>query len=120
MFAEVQSTFEQYKLQWCKLVGVCADNAPSMVGARKGIIEILKERATAMNVQKCDIIILHSIIYQQNLCSKYIRLKNVIDVIVDTIHFIRSRGLNHRQFKAFLDELSSEHDDTMMWHIIAM
>lgn len=32
-------------------------------------------------------------------------------VVVSTINFIRSRGLNHRQFKAFLDELSSEHDD---------
>lgn len=111
IFAEVQSTFEQFGLQWCKLVGVCTDGAPSMVGSRKGFIGILKERATAMNVQECDLIILHCIIHQQNLCSKSIRLKNVMDVVVNTINFIRSRGLNHRQFKAFLDELSSEHDD---------
>ncbi|CAH1108541.1 unnamed protein product [Psylliodes chrysocephalus] len=34
-----------------------------------------------------------------------------MDVVVNAINIIRSRGLNHRQFKAFLDELSSEHDD---------
>ncbi|CAH1106332.1 unnamed protein product [Psylliodes chrysocephalus] len=53
----------------------------------------------------------HCIIHQQNLCSKSSRLKNVIDVVVNTVNFIRSRGLNNRQFKAFLDELSLEHDD---------
>ena len=34
-----------------------------------------------------------------------------MDVVVNSINFIRSRGLNHRQFKAFLDELSSEYED---------
>lgn len=58
IFAEVQSTFEQYGLQWCKLVEVCTDGASSVVGSRKGLIGILKERATAINVQECDSIIL--------------------------------------------------------------
>ncbi|CAH1113081.1 unnamed protein product [Psylliodes chrysocephalus] len=48
IFAEVQSTFEQYSLQWCKLVGVCTDGAPSMVGSRKGFIGILKEIITPL------------------------------------------------------------------------
>ncbi|CAH1114481.1 unnamed protein product [Psylliodes chrysocephalus] len=91
-----------------------------MVGSRKGFIGIRKERATAMNVQEYDLIILHCIIHQQNLCSKSIRLKNVMDVVVNTIKFIKSCHLNHWQFKAFLDDLSSEHDVTyyyceVMW-----
>ncbi|CAH1106370.1 unnamed protein product [Psylliodes chrysocephalus] len=87
----------------------CMDGAPLLIGSRKRFVGTLKERTTAMNVQECDLIILHCIIYQQD--SKSIRLKNVMDVVVN---FIRSLCLNHRQFKAFLDELSSEHDDDIL------
>ncbi|KAH1028340.1 hypothetical protein HUJ05_001701 [Dendroctonus ponderosae] len=61
--------------------------------------------------KKNGLIVLHCIIHQQNLCSKSIRLQNVLNVVVKTINFIRSRGLNHRQFKAFLDEISVEYND---------
>ncbi|CAH1109763.1 unnamed protein product [Psylliodes chrysocephalus] len=33
-----------------------------------------------------------------------------MDVVVNTINFIEFRGRNQRQFKAFLNKLSSEHD----------
>ncbi|GBP95504.1 General transcription factor II-I repeat domain-containing protein 2B [Eumeta japonica] len=46
-----------------------------------------------------------------NLCSKSIRLHNVMNVVVKTINFIQTRALNHRPFKAFLDEISAEYDD---------
>ncbi|KAJ0181964.1 hypothetical protein K1T71_002686 [Dendrolimus kikuchii] len=82
-----------------------------MVGLRKGFIGILNEKATELNVQKGDLIALHCIIHQQNLSSKSIRLQNFMNVVVKTINFIRSRGLNHRQFKAFLDEISAEYND---------
>lgn len=111
IFREVKSAMEQYDLQWCKLIGICTDGARSMVGSHKGFVGILKEKATDLNVQKDDLIILHCIIHQQSLCSKSIRFNNVMDVVIKIINFIRSRALNHRQFKAFLDELSSEYDD---------
>ncbi|XP_026331068.1 general transcription factor II-I repeat domain-containing protein 2-like, partial [Hyposmocoma kahamanoa] len=111
IFNEVQKVFTRFGLPWSKLKGVCIDGAPSMVGLRKGFIGILNEKATALNVQKDDLIVLHCIIHQQNLCSKSIRLQHVMDVVVKTINFIRSRGLNHRQFKGFLDEISAEYND---------
>lgn len=111
IFIEVQKVFTSFGLPWSKLIGVCTDGAPSMVGLRKGFIGILNEKATELNVQKDDLIVLHCIIHQQNLCSKSIRLQNVMNVVVKTINFIRSRGLNHRQFKAFLDEISAEYND---------
>ncbi|CAB3236888.1 unnamed protein product [Arctia plantaginis] len=30
-------------------------------------------------------------------------------VVVSTVNFIKSRGLNHRQFKQFLDDIESEY-----------
>ncbi|XP_056642617.1 general transcription factor II-I repeat domain-containing protein 2-like [Diorhabda sublineata] len=112
IFNEVQKVFTSFGLPWSKLIGVCTDGAPSMVGLRKGgFIGILNKKASELNVQKDDLIVLHCIIHQQNLCSKSIRLHNVMNVVVKTINFIRSRGLNHRQFKTFLDEISSEYND---------
>ncbi|GBP80505.1 General transcription factor II-I repeat domain-containing protein 2A [Eumeta japonica] len=111
IFNEVQKVFTSFGLPWSKLVGVCTDGIPSMVGLRKGFIGILKEKATELNVQKGDLIVLHCIIHQQNLCSKSIRLQNVKNVVVKTINSVQSRGLIHRQFKAVLDEILAEYDD---------
>ncbi|XP_057660718.1 general transcription factor II-I repeat domain-containing protein 2-like [Diorhabda carinulata] len=111
IFNEVQKVFTSFGQPWSKLIGVCTDGAPSVVGLRKRFIGILTEKATELSVQKDDLIVLHCIIHQQNLCSKSIRLHNVMNVVVKTINFIRSRGLNHRQLKTFLDEISAEYND---------
>lgn len=84
-----------------------------MVGLRKGFIGILNKKAT---VQMCEKMIWKSSIVLStnlcsNLCSKSIRLQNVINVVVKIINFIRSRGLNQRQFEVFLDVLSAEYED---------
>ena len=34
-----------------------------------------------------------------------------MDVVIKIINYIRSHALHHRQFKEFLDELSSEYSD---------
>ena len=33
--------------------------------------------------------------------------------VVKVVNFIRSRGLNHREFKAYLDEVGSEYEDVV-------
>lgn len=47
---------------------------------------------------------LHCIIHRQSLCSKVMRLESVMKVVVPTINFIRSHGLNHHQFQQFMSE----------------
>ncbi|CAK1604321.1 unnamed protein product [Parnassius mnemosyne] len=88
IFIEVQRVFTSFGFPWSKLIGVCTDGAPSMVGLREGFIGILNEKATELNVQKYDLIVLHCIIHQQNLCFKSIQLQNVMNVVVKTINFI--------------------------------
>ena len=38
-------------------------------------------------------------------------MKHLMNDIVKVVNFIRSRGLNHREFKAYLDEVGSEYED---------
>ncbi|GBP65094.1 General transcription factor II-I repeat domain-containing protein 2A [Eumeta japonica] len=45
-FNEVEKLFISFGLPWSKLVGVCTDGVPSMVGLRKSFIGILNEKAT--------------------------------------------------------------------------
>ena len=50
-------------------------------------------------------IALHCIIHQQALCSKCLKFDNVMTVVVKCINQIRSRGLKHRRFRAFLEDM---------------
>lgn len=58
-----------------------------------------------------EVVPIHCIIHQQNLCAKSVSLQNVMEVVVKTTNTIRSKGLQHRQFKQFLEELDTEHGD---------
>jgi len=56
-----------------------------------------------------ELICYHCIIVNINKLAK---LWNLIYVI-SAVNFNRSRGVNNRQFKAFLDEIESEYGDIM-------
>jgi hypothetical protein len=51
------------------------------------------------------------LIHQQNLCAQILSMNHVMDVVIKTVNYIRSHALQHRQFKAYLNELSSEYGD---------
>lgn len=57
IFNEVQKAFKSFGLPLSRLVGVCTDGAPSMVGLHEGFIGISNEKATELNVQKNDLIL---------------------------------------------------------------
>ena len=42
-------------------------------------------------------------------------MKEVVDIVVKTVNFIRSRELNHRQFKFFLVDMDSEYGE-LLYH----
>ena len=52
---------------------------------------------------------IHCIIHQEVLCTKVIKMENVLKPIKKIINFLRSRGLNQRQFSRLLTELDSEY-----------
>jgi len=61
-----------------------------------------------------ELIQYNCIIYQQNLIDKSLGFKQIM-IDVSAFNFIWSRGLNHRQFKAFLDKIESEYGDIVYY-----
>ena len=60
-------------------------------------------------------IALHCIIHQQALCSKCLKFDNVMSDVVKCINHIRSRGLKHQLFRAFLEEIESAYEDVLYY-----
>ena len=52
-----------------------------------------------------DVVVSHCIIHQENLCTKVLAFVEVMTKVGQCVNYIRARGLNHRQFKAFLEYL---------------
>ncbi|XP_071052939.1 general transcription factor II-I repeat domain-containing protein 2-like [Onthophagus taurus] len=102
-------------LDLSKLSEVTTDGAPSMIGVNSGLVTLLKKHLQEKNINAEDLMQFHCIIHQEALCSKKIEFQNVMKVVVSTVNFIKSRGLNHRQFKQFLDDIESEYGDLLYY-----
>ena len=62
---------------------------------------------------KNSIVKLQCRIHRKALFAKVASLSNVMDVVVNTVNFILSRGLNHRQFRQLLLEAESQYGDLL-------
>ena len=105
---EVKTIFEKFKIDPKKFCGITTDGAAAMTGKIKGFTKLFMDK---LEVKKSDIVVNHCIIYQENLCSKVLGFEDIMKKVVQSVNFIRSQALNHRQFKAMLDELDSDYGD---------
>jgi hypothetical protein len=101
-------------LNWKRLVGVTTDGAPAMIGKESGVVALIRK----MVKEECpnqEVTSFHCIIHQQTLCGKALKLEHVMKPVVKIVNYIRSRGLTHRQFKSFLEEVDAEYGD-LLYH----
>ncbi|XP_040566431.1 general transcription factor II-I repeat domain-containing protein 2A-like [Lepeophtheirus salmonis] len=89
-----------------KYVSLCTDGAPSMIGCHNGLIAKVRDFNP-------DVIAVHCIIHQENLSAKRINIDHVNSVVVKTVNYIRSRGLNHREIQEFLRQPESQSEDVI-------
>ena len=49
--------------------------------------------------------------YTRNLCGKALKMEHAMSTITRVVNLVRAKGLNHRQFKSFLEEIGLEYRD---------
>ena len=103
IFIALQRVLTDMKLDLSKLISVTTDGATAMVEQEKGVVSLLERRMKDLGIFH-KIKKLHCIIYQEALCAKFCKLKQVMDVVVKTVNLIMSCGPNYRQFQQFLLE----------------
>uniref|UniRef100_A0A669DFX6 SPIN-DOC-like zinc-finger domain-containing protein n=1 Tax=Oreochromis niloticus TaxID=8128 RepID=A0A669DFX6_ORENI len=111
IFHKLCDVIENVGLPWKRFVGITTDGAPSMTGRKNGLVALVQKKLEEEGVKEA--IALHCIIHQQVLCSKCLKFDNVMSIVVKCINQIRSRGLKHRRFRAFLEEMESEYGDVL-------
>ncbi|XP_076864060.1 general transcription factor II-I repeat domain-containing protein 2A [Brachyhypopomus gauderio] len=110
IFEAVSVAIENMSLPWDKLCGVTTDGAPAMTGERNGMASMVCRKVREAGGEAVK---LHCIIHQEALCARAAQLGNVMATVVKTINLIRSRALNHREFRTFLSDIDAEYGDVI-------
>ena len=100
-------------LPWGNLVGLTTDGAPAMCGQKSVFTGWIQEKIQEEDAG--ELTVYHCIIHQEALCGKALQMEHVMSTIKPVVYFIRAKGLNHLQFKSFLEKLDSEYRD-MSYH----
>ena len=109
LFNELKKIFDYYNLDWSRLHCLTIDGGRNMCGIKKGFFGQLKELCAQNKI--LEPMFLHCIIYRQALCAKYVDISCVMNRAIKMLNFIRSHGLNHRQFREMLKETDTESVD---------
>jgi hypothetical protein len=49
------------------------------------------------------------------MCAKSLKMTNAVTVVSKLVNFVRSNGMNHRQFKYFYRDLEYEYGDALFY-----
>ena len=113
LFQALENCIQKYGLPWERL-GLATDGTPAMCSSNLGVGGLVKNRLNSLvETEGNNFASVHCILHQEALCSKSLQMKEVMDLVVETVNFIRSRGLNHRQFKFFLVDMDSKYGELL-------
>jgi hypothetical protein len=80
-----------------------------MIGSKNDMVSLYKHMHELGFRNK--LIHYHCIIHEHKLIGNALGFKQIISDVISAVSFIGWRGLNHRQFQAFLDKIESEYGD---------
>ena len=102
--------FDKTKLNWSKLVGVCTDGAPAMIGANSGLFSPIKQKHPTIQGTHC-------MIHKAALVSKTIpkRLYEHLSVVIKVINYVKSLALNTRLFNKLCKDMDASHT-ALLYH----
>ncbi|EHB17073.1 General transcription factor II-I repeat domain-containing protein 2B [Heterocephalus glaber] len=108
IFARVEKSLKKFNIDWSKLVSVASTGTPAMVDANNGLVTKLKSKV-ATCCKGSDLKSVCCIIHPESLCAQRLQMDHVMDVVVSSVNWICSRGLNHSEFTTLLYELDSQY-----------
>lgn len=114
LFVRVSAVIENMKLPWSKLVNVTTDGSPNLTGKNVGLLTRIQNKVKDENPDQ-DFIFPQCIIHQGSLCKSVLQLNHFVNPVVKLVNFTRTRGLQHHQFIAFLEETDADHQD-LLYH----
>jgi len=93
-----------------RLLSLCVDGSPNMIGEYKGYVTLLNQNV------KQELLSFHCIVHQEDLCAQMfpIEINQVMTLVVKIINTIIASAVNHRQFRALLDEVNEHYKDLLM------
>ncbi|XP_026475926.1 zinc finger BED domain-containing protein 5-like [Ctenocephalides felis] len=102
VFQTLKEFIEENGLDWLKLVGICTDGAPSMMGIRSGFQSLVKQVAP-------QVFNYHCLRQRYALAVKTLPpdLLNTLSDIVKIVNHIRGSATNSRLFKVLCDEVGA-------------
>ena len=103
----INLSLDKFNIDRKNIYSITTDGAPSLIGKHNGFITLFKESVDH------EILRYHCLIHQQQLCAQKLNMKHLMTDLVKAVNFIRSRGLNDREFKAFSDEVGSGYGDVV-------
>ena len=68
-----------------------------------GLVGLLE--AKVKDYANHKLISIHRLIHQEDLCAKVINIAHVMPLVVKSVNFIRSHGLNYWEFQSFLESI---------------
>ena len=97
-------------MSWSKLVGVCTDGAPAMIGAQSGLISLVKQKNPAIQGTHC-------MIHKAARVSKTIprRLHEHMSVVIKVVNYVKSSALNTRLFSKLSKDMDTDHS-ALLYH----
>ncbi|XP_038660110.1 general transcription factor II-I repeat domain-containing protein 2A-like [Scyliorhinus canicula] len=95
-----------------KLASVTTDGAPALTGKHSGLVRLMNDKIKE-EIPLHSALSFHCIIHQESLCKSSLKLKHVMDPVVRAVNLIRARGMKHRQFRSFLEDIEADFTDVL-------
>ena len=84
IFQALEKCIEKHGLPWDRLVCLATDGAPAMRSSSVGVVGFVENKLNNHRTEKVNFVSVHCILHQEALCSKSLRMKEVMDVQGDS------------------------------------
>ena len=81
LYEAVKSMLKWFSLSILNIPGIVTDGAAVMVGKREGLVKLIEDNETA--AQNSCLMKYHCIVHQENLCTKTLKMGNIMQIIID-------------------------------------